>query len=79
MLSLPVWTGQQEVVQVETLQMAEVLVPADGDDQDPLEVSAQKFNIFFVIKNYNIFFNEFLFHIQDEEGLLAWWKTVEGK
>ncbi|XP_075884055.1 uncharacterized protein LOC142889294 isoform X2 [Nelusetta ayraudi] len=41
---------QQEVVQVQTLEMAEVLVPAEGV-QDPLE---------------------------DEEGLLAWWNSVEG-
>lgn len=37
--SLPVVTGKQEVVQVQTLEMAEVLVPAEGV-QDPLEVGA---------------------------------------
>lgn len=47
-LYLSVWIGKQEVVQVETLEMAETLVPADGADQDPLEVSTQKCNILFV-------------------------------
>ncbi|KAM9718111.1 uncharacterized protein ACNS7B_021535 isoform 2-T2 [Menidia menidia] len=37
--------------EVETLQLAEVPVPGEGTELDPLE---------------------------DEEGLLAWWKTVEG-
>ncbi|XP_059210639.1 uncharacterized protein LOC131989437 isoform X2 [Centropristis striata] len=41
----------QEVVEVQTLQMAEVPVPSEGTELDPLD---------------------------DEEGLLAWWKTVEG-
>lgn len=40
----------QEVVEVQTLELAEV-VPGDGADLDPLE---------------------------DEEGLLAWWRTVDG-
>lgn len=48
-LYLSAWTGKQEVVQVETLEMAEALVPADGADQDPLEVSTQKCDILFVI------------------------------
>lgn len=50
-LFLSVCTGKQEVVQVETLDMAEVLVLADEAVQDPLEVSTQKFNRFSVIKN----------------------------
>uniref|UniRef100_A0A4W6BSC8 Uncharacterized protein n=1 Tax=Lates calcarifer TaxID=8187 RepID=A0A4W6BSC8_LATCA len=41
----------QEAVEVQTLQMAEVLVPSEGTVLDPLE---------------------------DEEGLLGWWRTVEG-
>ncbi|XP_069564049.1 uncharacterized protein [Brachyistius frenatus] len=41
----------QEVVEVQTLQMAEVPVPSEGTGLDPLD---------------------------DEEGLLAWWRTVEG-
>lgn len=42
----------QEVVEVQTLEMAEVPVPSEGTSLDPLD---------------------------DEEGLLAWWRTVEGK
>ncbi|KAL7374596.1 hypothetical protein ABVT39_003637 [Epinephelus coioides] len=41
----------QEVVEVQTLEMAEVPVPSEGVALDPLE---------------------------DEEGLLSWWRTVEG-
>ncbi|XP_042367824.1 uncharacterized protein LOC121961845 [Plectropomus leopardus] len=41
----------QEVVEVQTLQMAEVPVPSEGTDLDPLD---------------------------DEDGLLSWWKTVDG-
>nr|XP_033507649.1 uncharacterized protein LOC117272723 isoform X2 [Epinephelus lanceolatus] len=41
----------QEVVEVQTLEMAEVLVSSEGAALDPLE---------------------------DEEGLLLWWRTVEG-
>ncbi|XP_035849680.1 uncharacterized protein si:cabz01007802.1 isoform X4 [Sander lucioperca] len=41
----------QEVVEVQTLEMAEVPVPSEGTVLDPLE---------------------------DEEGLLAWWRTVGG-
>ncbi|XP_049923718.1 uncharacterized protein apold1b isoform X4 [Epinephelus moara] len=41
----------QEVVEVQTLEMAEVPVPSEGAALDPLE---------------------------DEEGLLSWWRTVEG-
>lgn len=35
------FTCQQEVVQVETVQMAEVLVPADEAVEDPLEVNTR--------------------------------------
>ncbi|XP_016517218.1 uncharacterized protein LOC103153181 isoform X5 [Poecilia formosa] len=41
----------QEDVEVQTLQLAEVPVPGEGTQLDPLD---------------------------DEEGLLSWWKTVEG-
>ncbi|XP_037832570.1 uncharacterized protein si:cabz01007802.1 isoform X3 [Kryptolebias marmoratus] len=41
----------QETLQVQTLQLAEIPVPGEEAQLDPLE---------------------------DEEGLLAWWKTVEG-
>ncbi|XP_023138269.2 uncharacterized protein apold1b isoform X2 [Amphiprion ocellaris] len=41
----------QEVVEVQTLEMAEVPVPSEGTALDPLD---------------------------DEEGLLAWWRTVDG-
>ncbi|RVE60317.1 hypothetical protein OJAV_G00179520 [Oryzias javanicus] len=44
-------TLQQEPVEVQTLQLAEVPVPGDQTELDPLE---------------------------DEEGLWAWWRTVEG-
>ncbi|XP_024143696.1 uncharacterized protein LOC112155897 isoform X3 [Oryzias melastigma] len=44
-------TLQQEAVEVQTLQLAEVPVPGDQTELDPLE---------------------------DEEGLWAWWRTVEG-
>lgn len=50
-LNLHVWNGKQEVLQVETLEMAEILVPIDGAVQDPLEVSTSKFNYYFVIKD----------------------------
>ncbi|XP_035849681.1 uncharacterized protein si:cabz01007802.1 isoform X5 [Sander lucioperca] len=43
--------GTKEVVEVQTLEMAEVPVPSEGTVLDPLE---------------------------DEEGLLAWWRTVGG-
>ncbi|KAI3376244.1 hypothetical protein L3Q82_016753, partial [Scortum barcoo] len=42
---------RHEVVEVQTLEMAEVLVPSEGTVPDPLD---------------------------DEDGLLDWWKTVEG-
>ncbi|XP_047429234.1 uncharacterized protein si:cabz01007802.1 isoform X2 [Mugil cephalus] len=41
----------EEVVEVQTLQLAEVPVPSEGTVEDPLD---------------------------DEEGLLAWWRNVEG-
>ncbi|KAM4564340.1 uncharacterized protein V3H82_013407 [Fundulus diaphanus] len=41
----------QEAVEVQTLQLAEVPVPGEGTQLDPLD---------------------------DEDGLLSWWKTVEG-
>ncbi|XP_035771601.1 uncharacterized protein LOC102786141 isoform X3 [Neolamprologus brichardi] len=41
----------QEVVEVQTLQLAEVPVCSEGTDLDPLD---------------------------DDEGLLSWWRTVEG-
>ncbi|XP_037614111.1 uncharacterized protein si:cabz01007802.1 [Sebastes umbrosus] len=41
----------QEVVEVQTLEMAKVPLPSEGTVLDPLD---------------------------DEEGLLAWWKTVDG-
>lgn len=41
----------QEVVEVQTLEMAEVPVPSEGTALDPLD---------------------------DEDGLLAWWRTVDG-
>ncbi|XP_032399849.1 uncharacterized protein apold1b isoform X2 [Etheostoma spectabile] len=44
-------SGTKEVVEVQTLEMAEVPVPSEGTVLDPLE---------------------------DEEGLLAWWRTVGG-
>ncbi|XP_034713040.1 uncharacterized protein si:cabz01007802.1 isoform X2 [Etheostoma cragini] len=44
-------SGTKEVVEVETLEMAEVPVPSEGTVLDPLE---------------------------NEEGLLAWWRTVGG-
>ncbi|XP_028420194.1 apolipoprotein L6 isoform X4 [Perca flavescens] len=44
-------SGTKEVVEVQTLEMAEVPVPNEGTVLDPLE---------------------------DEEGLLAWWRTVGG-
>uniref|UniRef100_UPI003AAB874A uncharacterized protein apold1b n=1 Tax=Centroberyx gerrardi TaxID=166262 RepID=UPI003AAB874A len=42
---------QEEAVEVQVLEMAEVPVPSEGTALDPLD---------------------------DEDGLLAWWKTVEG-
>lgn len=45
-LCLPVLAGNQEVVQVETLEMADILLPAEGVDQDPLEVSAHRNSMF---------------------------------
>ncbi|XP_014834517.1 PREDICTED: uncharacterized protein LOC106912199 isoform X5 [Poecilia mexicana] len=44
-------SGSKENVEVQTLQLAEVPVPGEGTQLDPLD---------------------------DEEGLLSWWKTVEG-
>ncbi|XP_041841585.1 uncharacterized protein si:cabz01007802.1 isoform X2 [Melanotaenia boesemani] len=44
-------TLPQEAVEVETLQLAEIPVPGNGTQLDPLD---------------------------DEEGLLSWWRTVEG-
>ncbi|KAM4612355.1 uncharacterized protein ACJ7VT_012897 [Polymixia lowei] len=43
--------AQEEAVEVQTLEMAEVPVPIEGTTPDPLD---------------------------DEDGLLSWWRTVEG-
>ncbi|KAM9424698.1 uncharacterized protein KZ484_004040 [Pholidichthys leucotaenia] len=44
-------TTSQEVVEVQTLQLAEIPVPSEGTGVDPID---------------------------DEDGLLEWWRTVEG-
>ncbi|XP_017165762.1 uncharacterized protein LOC103480346 isoform X2 [Poecilia reticulata] len=44
-------SGSKEDIEVQTLQLAEVPVPGEGTQLDPLD---------------------------DEEGLLSWWKTAEG-
>ncbi|KAK5606052.1 hypothetical protein CRENBAI_001178 [Crenichthys baileyi] len=44
-------SGSKEAVEVQTLQLAEVPIPREGTQLDPLD---------------------------DEDGLLSWWKTVDG-
>ncbi|MEQ2307521.1 hypothetical protein AMECASPLE_019122 [Ameca splendens] len=44
-------SGSKEAVEVQTLQLAEVPIPNEGTQLDPLD---------------------------DEDGLLSWWKTVDG-
>lgn len=80
----------QETVEVQTLELAEVPVPGEGTLLDPLEVSLflcigtlhHMLLLWLVILMYLYMQNyskEFTFvHFQDEDGLLAWWKTVEG-